>query len=201
MTGPRRSSGPGDETTSNDGLGEGSIRVVRIAWATGLSVDEVATYLAGQRPPAIDRRISLAARLDPDTSAILQHNLTTYAQFANLLKDESDWAFAVRVLRQCALTAARLTRQDDIDAFHAEPSTTGYVGWDAALAGVAVMTGRDRVSSPAILEWVSSPSRRVVNALFDPLDSGKYIWLEALRTPVELRERNVVLARGNLEGI
>ncbi len=174
----------------------------RIAWVTGLDIATVAASLVDpHRSPAMDRRFALASRLAPETSSILVHKLTTYARFGALLHTEQDWRFAVRVLRQCVLTASRLLRPDDIDAFHCEPQPTGVVGWDATLAGVAAMTGRDRVSNASILSWTSSPARRVNGHLFDPLDSGKYIWLEALRTPVELRERNVILSRGNLEGV
>lgn len=124
----------------------------------------------------------------------------TYAELARLIAAGDDPRFLIRQLREVAIRSARETDQTVIDTIHAEPETTRSAGWDAVLGGVASMTGRARVSSPDILSWCFSTTRYVVDDLFDPLDSGKYLWLDYLRTPVELRVRNVVLPYGNLEG-
>lgn len=164
-----------------------------ISWVTGdFTLDPA-------QPDASDLRRQVLDRLDPD-SEIIAGNLTTYARFASLVPADPDWPFLVRVLRECRLAADQLTSGADIDAFHLEPPATGHRGWDAILAGVAEITGVDRVSDPRILQWCRSPDR-VCLELFDPLSTGKYRWLEYLRTPIQLRERNIILAAGNLEGV
>lgn len=124
----------------------------------------------------------------------------TYAELAGLIAAGDDPHFLVRQLREVVIRSARETDQNAIDTIHAEPETTRSTGWDSVLGGVASMTGRGRVSSPTLLTWCFNPTRYVVDELFDPLDSGKYRWLDYLRTPVELRVRNVILPYGNLEG-
>ncbi|MBM4570250.1 hypothetical protein GS896_27500 [Rhodococcus hoagii] len=144
-------------------------------------------------------KLEVARRLDA-TSEIVAGHLTTYARFATIVPGEPDWPFLIRVLRECRLAADRLTDTADIDAFHLEPLSTGHRGWDAILAGVAEITGADRVSDPQIIQWCREP-HRYSPTLFDPLATGKYVWLEYMRTPIQLRERNIVLAAGNLEGV
>lgn len=164
-----------------------------ISWVTGDSP------LAPPPSEASDLRRQILDRLDSD-SEIITGNLTTYARFATLVPTDPDWSFLVRVLRECRLASDRLTSAADIDAFHLEPPSTGHRGWDAILAGVAEITGVDRVSDSRILQWCRN-SYRFSPDLFDPLDTGKYRWLEYLRTPIQLRERNIILAAGNLEGV
>ena len=164
-----------------------------------------ATWIAGQVDLSYstatdsDCRRAVLDRLD-STSEILTEHLTTYARFATLVPADPDWPFMIRVLRQCRMAADELTDQSDIDAFHLEPPSTGHEGWDAILAGVAEITGADRVSDRRILAWCRLPDR-FLPELFDVLDSGKYRWLEYLRTPVQLRERGIILSAGNLEGV
>lgn len=145
------------------------------------------------------RRTGAGERVAASEPEGISPPLATYAWFADLIAREPDWRFAVRILRQVVMKASHLTRQSDIDAVHGEPASTGQRGWDALIAGVASMTGRNRVSSPDVLAWCFALTR-YSGTLFDPLDSGRYIWLEYMRTPIELRERNVILAAGNLEG-
>ncbi|MFZ2527642.1 MAG: hypothetical protein WAX14_08315 [Rhodococcus sp. (in: high G+C Gram-positive bacteria)] len=164
-----------------------------LRWVTGGSgIDAVP-------PGTSDLRHRVLDRLGSD-SEIVSGNLTTYARFATIVPTDPDWPFLVRVLRECRLAADRLTSAADIDAFHLEPPATGHRGWDAIIAGVAEITGVDRVSHPEILRWCRNPAR-FCTELFDPLGTGKYRWLEYLRTPIQLRERNVILAAGNLEGV
>ena len=165
----------------------------QLLWITGRIDDSTPAAVADSI------RSAVLDRLDAK-SEILTGNLTTYARFATIVPTDPDWPFLVRVLRQSRMAADELTAPVDIDAFHLEPPSTGHRGWDALLAGVAEMTGVDRVSDPRILQW-SRNANRFAPPLFDPLGTGKYHWLEYLRTPIQLRERNVVLAAGNLEGV
>ncbi|NMO00441.1 hypothetical protein HH308_04340 [Gordonia sp. TBRC 11910] len=126
-----------------------------------------------------------------------RRGLVDYTRFAVDLP-ALDSRLAVRVLRETVLQARDLTRQDELDRFHREPPPTGSRGWDSLLAGVACMTGVR--AAAGVLDWCFRPERYCVE-LFDPLDTGKYRWLDALRTPVEIRTRNVILAAGNLEGV
>jgi hypothetical protein len=89
-----------------------------------------------------------------------------------------------------------------VDTIHRDPGLTGIRGWDAIIGGVASITGRDRVSDPAILDWCFEPDRYCEGAIFDPFGiPKKYFWTDYLRTPVELRVRNIVYPAGNLEGV
>ncbi|GAA3148460.1 hypothetical protein [Rhodococcus baikonurensis] len=163
-----------------------------IAWITGRLA------LVDRDSPREQIHAGVLARMD-STSELLTGHLTTYARFATIVAADDDWPFMVRVLRQCRMAADELTTPNDVDAFHLEPPRTGRPAWDAVLAGVAEMTGVDRVSDPHILDWCRDRDR-FLPELFDPLDTGRYFWLDYLRTPIQLRERNVVLAAGNLEG-
>lgn len=162
-------------------------------WITGLS------GASSTAPADTQYRKSVLNRLE-GTSEIVTGHLTTYARFAAVVPTDPDWPFLVRVLRQCRMAADALTDQSDVDAFHLEPPSTGHAGWDAILAGVAEMTGTGRVSDPEVLAWCRNPDRFLPHE-FDPLNTGKYRWLDYQRTPKALRKRNLVLAAGNLAGI
>ena len=125
----------------------------------------------------------------------------TYAEVARLIASGGEPRFLVRQLREVVVRSFREDDQTVIDAIHDEPETTGSRGWDAVLGGVASMTGYERVSASVLLAWCFEADRYVVDEVFDPLDSGRYRWLDYLRTPVELRVRNVILPYGNLEGV
>ncbi len=128
--------------------------------------------------------------------------LFTYQDFAEIIADGEDWHFAARQLREVVLRGRRATAVESVDAIHRDPGLTGIRGWDAIIGGVASMTGRDRVSDPALLDWCFHPDRYCTNAIFDPFDTpAKYFWTDYLRTPVEFRVRNVVFPGGNLEGV
>ncbi|GAA1072591.1 hypothetical protein GCM10009648_04750 [Tsukamurella spumae] len=112
----------------------------------------------------------------------------------------ADASLSVRVLRESVLQARSLPNGAALDAFHREPPATDLPGWDTILAGAAVFTGAGRVSA-GVLDWCDDPSRTCTE-LFDPLGiPHRYRLLEMLRTPAAFRERNVILAAGNLEGV
>ena len=128
--------------------------------------------------------------------------LFTYRDFAEIIAGGQDWHFAARQLREVVIRVRRATAVQSVDAIHRDPGLTGIRGWDAIVGGVASMTGRDRVSAPALLDWCFEPERYCASAVFDPFETrAKYFWTDYLRTPVELRVRNVVYPGGNLEGV
>jgi hypothetical protein len=128
----------------------------------------------------------------------------SYAEFARIFRSREDIngdpSFAVRVLRQSVLHAQELPSGPELDHFHRPAPETGSSGWDALLAGVAVFTGSGRVSA-GVLDWCKEPGRSS-EELFDPLGiPQKYLLVESLRTPAAIRERNVILSIGNLQGL
>lgn len=128
--------------------------------------------------------------------------LFTYRDFADTITGGEDWHFAARQLRELVIRSARVTATDAVDTIHQEPGLTSIRGWDAIIGGVASITGRDRVSAPAILDWCYESERYCEEGIFDPFGiPAKYFWTDYLRTPIELRMRNVVYPAGNLEGI
>lgn len=128
--------------------------------------------------------------------------LFAYRELAESLAGGEEWHFAARLLRELVLRCRTVTEVDELDYIHLDPGLTGIRGWDAILGGVAHITGRDRVSAPAVLDWCFIEQRYCRDALFDPFDApAKYFWLDYLRTPVELQTRNVVFPAGNLEGV
>ncbi|MGV1089046.1 MAG: helix-turn-helix domain-containing protein [Mycobacterium sp.] len=128
--------------------------------------------------------------------------LFTYRDFAETVTTGEDWHFAARQLRELVIRGSRVTAVEAVDTIHRDPGLTGIRGWDAIIGGAASMTGRDRVSDPAVLDWCFESERYCEEAIFDPFGiSDKYFWTDYLRTPIELRVRNVVYPAGNLEGV
>lgn len=129
-------------------------------------------------------------------------SLFTYRDFAGIIAGGQDWHFAARQLRELVIRSRRTTEVESLDAIHRDPGLTGVRGWDAIIGGVAAMTGRGRVSDPALLDWCFQADRYCVSAIFDPFGApARYFWTDYLRTPVELRVRNVIYPVGNLEGV
>jgi hypothetical protein len=178
------------------------LTIDELAWVTGLPEDDLSSWQRSPTavPPLAGQAIGLAQRLSPGSSTILRDRLTTYGRLSALVAAEADASFAVRLVRESVLDAATLVTPADIDAFHAPAPATGRHGWDALIAGVAMMTGLDNVSDPQMLAWCDDSSR-YCEELFDPLGAGRWRWLDYLRTPIELQVRNVILASGNLEGV
>jgi excisionase family DNA binding protein len=128
--------------------------------------------------------------------------LFTYRDFAETLAAGEDWHFAARQLRELVIRSARVTAVEAVDNIHRDPGLTGIRGWDAIIGGVASITGRDRVSDTAVVDWCFAADRYCDGAMFDPFGvPEKYFWTDYLRTPIELRVRNVVYPAGNLEGV
>lgn len=126
----------------------------------------------------------------------------SYAEFARMIKDGEDWNFAARLLREIVIRSAKIADTAEIDFIHQDPGLTEICGWDAIIGGVASMTGRARVSQPAVLNWCFTPKRYCTDKMFDPFgEPAKYFWIDYLRTPVELQTRNVIFPSGNLEGV
>lgn len=127
--------------------------------------------------------------------------LFTYREFAGTIASGEDWHFAARQLRELVLATRYAVRVEDADTIHRDPGLVGIPERDAIIGGVASMTGRDRVSTAAVLDWCFELERYCTRAFFDPFDvPEKYFWTDYLRTPIELRVRNVVYPAGNLEG-
>ena len=128
--------------------------------------------------------------------------LFTYRDFVDTITGGEDWHFAARQLREFVIRSMRVTAADAVDAIHQDPGLTGVRGWDAIIGGVASMTGRGRVSDPVIVDWCFQSERYCDDAIFDPFGvPAKYFWTDYLRTPIELRVRNIVYPAGNLEGV
>lgn len=133
--------------------------------------------------------------------SLVPNPLFAYREFTETIAGGEDWHFAARQLRELVIRSRYATAVKDADAIHQDPGLVGIPGWDAIIGGVASMTGRDRVSSAAVLDWCFEPERYCTSDVFDPFGiPEKYFWTDYLRTPIELRVRNVVYPAGNLEG-
>ena len=169
-----------DRSTISRKIGNGDIATIRVGAHHRITRREFERY-----------RDSLAS--DP---------LFTYRDFAETLAAGEDWHFAARQLRELVIRSARITAVEAIDTIHRDPGPSGIRGWDAIIGGVASITGRDRVSDAAVLDWCFESDRYCTAAIFDPFAiPEKYLWTDYLRTPIELRVRNVVYPAGNLEGV
>ena len=136
------------------------------------------------------------------TTALNTERLFAYAELAQMLAEGEDWPFAARLLREVVRRSRLVADTAAIDFIHRDPGTTGIRGWDAILGGVAPMTGRGRVSNPAVLRWCFEPARYCTDEMFTPFTlPAKYFWIDYLHTPVELQVRNVIFPAGNLEGV
>ncbi len=85
--------------------------------------------------------------------------LFSYRDFADIVARGEDWHFAARQLREVVIRTRRASTVEAVDVIHRDPRLTDIRGWDAIIGGVASMTGRDRVSNPAGLEWCFHPER------------------------------------------
>jgi len=172
------------------------IGVDRSTISRKIKAGEIATIRVGAHHRIVRREF------ERYRDSLAPNHLFTYREFAETIAAGEDWHFAARQLRELVLRSRYATTVEAADAIHRDPGLVGIPGWDAIIGGVASMTGRDRVSSVAVLGWCFEPERYCTTALFDPFGvPEKYFWTDYLRTPIELRVRNVVYPAGNLEGV
>ena len=132
-------------------------------------------------------------------SVVVRSRLTTPQTLAAAVReDPHDPAYLVRLAKEMTAHASHLESPADVAAFFVEPVTTHHRGWDALIAGVAVLAARGRTSAP--LAWAQAPSR-FAEQLWSPFDLGRRQAQAYLDTPVELRRRSVLLAAGNLKSL
>jgi excisionase family DNA binding protein len=161
-----------------------------------IKAGEIATIRVGSHHRIVRREF------ERYRDSLAPNPLFTYRQFAETIAAGEDWHFAARQLRELVLRSRYAITVEDADAIHQDPGLVGLPGWDAIIGGVASITGRDHVSDAAVLSWCFEPERYCASALFDPFGvPEKYFWTDYLRTPIELRVRNVVYPAGNLEGV
>lgn len=179
-----------------------------IAAAMGISQSAVARIESGARDP----RLSTLRRYAHAVGALVTHNvvshmpdtsrLFSYAELAKMIVEGENWGFAVRLLREVVRRSHLVHDTTAVDFIHSDPGLTEIRGWDAIIGGVASMSGRGRVSTPAVLQWCFVPERYCTDEMFSPFTvPAKYFWLDYLSTPIELQVRNVILPSGNLEGV
>jgi len=161
-----------------------------------IKAGEIATIRVGSHHRIVRREF------ERYRDSLAPNPLFTYREFAETIAGGEDWHFAARQLRELVLRSRYATTVEDADAIHRDPGLVGVPGWDAIIGGVASLTGRDHVSSAAVLGWCFEPERYCTSGLFDPFGvPEKYFWTDYLSTPIELRVRNVVYPAGNLEGV
>jgi len=179
-----------------------------VAAAMGVSQSAVARIESGARDP----HLSTLRRYAHAVGALVTHNvvaytpdtsrLFSYAELAQMIAAGEDWGFAVRLLREVVRRSHLVSDTAGVDFIHRDPGLTGIRGWDAIIGGVASMSGRGRVATPAVLQWCFVPERYCVDEMFSPFTvPAKYFWIDYLSTPIELQVRNVILPAGNLEGV
>lgn len=132
-------------------------------------------------------------------SVVVRSRLTTPQVLASAVREEpDDPAHLVRLAKELTAHAVHLDAPADVAAFFVEPVTTHHRGWDALIAGVAVLAAREHHGAP--LAWTRAPSR-FADELWSPFDLGRRQAQAYLDTPVELRRRSVLLAAGNLRAL
>lgn len=153
---------------------------------------------AGVVPAGTAAKLAAIAAAGPG-SVVVRSRLTTPQTLAAAVREEPhDPAYLVRLAKELTAHAAHLETPADVAAFFVEPVTTHHRGWDALIAGVAVLAARGRSSAP--LAWTRAASR-FADELWSPFGFDRWSALDYLDTPVELRRRSVLLAAGNLQSL
>jgi hypothetical protein len=172
----------------------------QVSWITGIHIPDLSRYRSGGKrmSPATRERIENATRAGTE-SVIVGQRLSSYAQVALVVKSEkkADPVWCLRFLARAMQQSALLTSDADIRAFHAQPPKTGSRGWDAIIAGAAEMTWL-RAGMREPLAWTT---RARAESPWSPIDYGRRRSWAYLRTPIAMRERNIILARGELETV
>ena len=149
-------------------------------------------------PAGTAARLAAIAAAGPG-SVVVRSRLTTPQALAAAVREEPhDPSYLVRLAKELTAHAGHLEHAADVAAFFVEPVTTHHRGWDALIAGVAVLAAREHTSAP--LAWTRAPSR-FADELWSPFDLGRRQAQAYLDTPVELRRRSVLLAAGNLQAV
>lgn len=128
------------------------LSLAAVARAAGTSATNVSAYERGAKRPndATLARLRAAVRAGSE-SPIHRNRLVTVPAAAAAIRSglRHGWSIAdlLRIVRELRSNAKHLRSDTDLDAFYAQPSTTGDRRWDAMLAGVtemdALRNGRD----------------------------------------------------------
>lgn len=167
---------------------------------SGVATTHLYAYRRASRPMPAGTAAKLAAIAAAGPgSVVVRSRLTTPQALAAAVRQEpDDPAHLVRLAKELTAHAALLETPADVAAFFVEPVTTHHRGWDALIAGVAVLAAREHRGIP--LGWAQAPSR-FADELWSPFGFDRWSALDYLDTPVELRRRSVLLAAGNLESL
>lgn len=167
---------------------------------SGVAASHLYAYRKASAPMPAGTAAKLAAIAAAGPgSVVVRSRLTTPQALAAAVREEpDDPAYLVRLAKELTAHAGHLEGPADVAAFFVEPVTTHHRGWDALVAGVAVLAAREHRGAP--LAWTRAPSR-FAETLWSPFGFDRWSALDYLDTPVELRRRSVLLAAGNLRAL
>lgn len=179
-----------------------ALTLAQLSRLTAVDVADLSKYRAGKKrmSSATAERVAVVAQIDP-AGYLATRQIATYSQIALVIKREahSDTAWVLRALSRAMQEASNLTNKDDARAFHARPPKTGSRPWDALLAAVAEMTWQRLIPDEAVPAWMRSV--RELDSWWSPIDYADHLSWAFLRTPINLRERHIVLNSGELETV
>lgn len=128
-------------------------------------------------------------------------DIRTFADFAEWKKTEHDNMFAIRVLKQLFTTICNTTNVETLAHIFQPPSTTGDNNWDRLLCGVAIYAVNINKFPLEWASWAVSKPTCPSSEIFDPANQPRWFAVNYSKTPIELKERAVCLAKGNLQGV
>lgn len=128
-------------------------------------------------------------------------DIRTFADFAEWKKTEHDNMFAIRVLKQLFTTICNSTDEETLTRIFQQPDTTGDDNWDRLLCGVALYAVNINEFPVEWANWAMLKPDYLPNEIFDPIDQPRWFAVNYSKTPIELKERAVCLAKGNLQGV
>lgn len=179
----------------------GGLALAAVARAAGTSESNVSAYERGAKRPnaSTARRIGAAVRCGAD-SPIHRYRLVTVPAAAAAIRTglRHAWSTAdlLRVVRELLANAVHLRSEADLEAFYAEPSTTGDRRWDALLAAVTELAALEQDRSvPAWSRGHELPHLWFVGSLRG-LDA-----YALAHTPPSLAVRGIVLDGADLESV
>ena len=185
---------------SPDRSGLWDLPVPVLSRLSGVATTHLYAYRRATEPMPAGTAAKLAAiaAAGPGSVVVRSRLTTPQALAAAVREDPHDPSYLVRLAKELTAHAGHLESPADVAAFFVEPVTTHLRGWDALIAGVAVLAAREHTSAP--LAWARAPSR-FADELWSPFGFDRWSALDYLDTPVELRRRSVLLAAGNLEAL